>query len=105
MLGENFVRITGKLIRIKHRELEGGGYMFKATLAIPSQDHDGFYQYLKVAAWGEMAEDLSKLNSSTYVKVHGHIEESSYDGQCRHCSGFDKKYWTEVMIDNFIQLD
>ena len=105
MVGENFVRLTGKLIKIKHKELDNNGYMFKATLAIPSQDHDGFYQYVKVGAWGDVAEDLSKLKSSTYVKIHGHIEESSYDSQCRHCQAFEKKYWTEVMIDNFIETD
>lgn len=105
MEGENFVRLQGKLIKVNFKELEGGGFMFKATLAIPSPYNDGLYQYQKVGAWGDIAEDLGSLKGGTYIKIHGHIEESSYDSHCRHCKAPEKKYWTEVIIDNFITIN
>lgn len=102
--GENFVSLTGKIIRPKLKELDNNNFMFKATLAIPAQDGPGA-QYVKLGAWGNLAEDIGMLRSGTYVKIHGHIEESSFKGQCRHCGGYDTKYWTEVIIDNFIILN
>lgn len=100
--GENFVSLTGKIIRPKFKELDNNNYMFKGTVSIPAEG--GGAQYVKIGAWGSLAEDLGALKSGTFVKVHGHIEESSYNGQCRHCGGYDKKYWTEIMVDNFIVL-
>lgn len=101
MKGENFVILVGKITRPNFKELDNNNFMFKASLAIPIKE---YYQYIKVCAWGSLAEALGIIRSGTYIKLHGHIEESSYDGECRHCKGFDKKYWTEVIIDNFITI-
>ena len=104
MVGENFVLLVGKITYPKFKELEGGGYMFKAKLAIPVPENNGTYQYIKIGAWGDKAEALGELRSGTYIRMHGHIEESSYDSECRYCQGPEKKYWTEIVVDNFIMV-
>lgn len=103
MSGENFVRLKGKIV---YPELKTVGQynskLFKGKLAIPIEGKPDKNQWLKIAAWNTVADGLGDLPEGTFVKIHGHIEERSYDGKCKHCNGFDKKYWTEVVVDNFV---
>jgi hypothetical protein len=102
MLGKNFVILVGSISRPTFKNV--GQYntpLFKGSLVIPLANDRK--QYIKIAAWGEIAEALKDIDPQTYIKVQGHIEESSYEGKCKHCSGVDKKYWTEVVIDAFAQ--
>jgi hypothetical protein len=100
MEGENFVRLKGK---IKNQNVTTvGDYnstLFKATLAIPAVESGGF-QYIKISSF-RCAEGLGELPNGTFVEIHGHIEERDYSGKCRHCGGYDKKFWTEVQVDYF----
>jgi len=104
MIGENFVSLTGK---ITYPNLKTVGMnnssLLNAKLAIPTGD--GKHQYVKIAAWGSTAEALAELPKDTFVKVHGHIEERSFDGRCRHCGSFEKKYWTNVVVGNFMIME
>lgn len=102
MRGENFVCLVGKLTYPNFKIVGSGNKLFKARVAIPIS---GKQQYVKVGAWGSLAEALNDVPKDAFVKIHGHIEESSFDGKCRHCGGFDKKYWTEVLVDNFIVIN
>lgn len=103
MVGENFVRLVGRITRPSFKIVgQNNTPLFKGNLSIPTAN--GSNQFLKVAAWGDLAEALKDVSSQVMIKAHGHIEESSYDGKCRHCQGPEKKYWTEVVIDNFIIL-
>lgn len=99
MQGENFVSLKGQ---IQYPTLKMVGAkntpLFKGKLAIPINDRS---QYLKIAAWAGIAEALNEVHPDAFVHIHGHIEERSYDGTCKHCKGAEKKYWTEVVIDNF----
>lgn len=105
MIGENFVSLTGKIVYPKLKIVgEKNTSLFDAKLAIPTQDF-GKDQYIKIVAWGSVAEALSELPQDVFVKVHGHIEERSYDSKCRHCGSFDKKYWTNVVVSNFIMME
>ena len=101
MEGENFVILKGK---ISYPSLKTVGVnntsLFKASVGVPMND-PGKFQYVKVAAWRSVAESLGELPQGTFIKAHGHIEERSYDGKCKHCGGYDKKFWTEVIIDSF----
>jgi len=99
MKGVNFVELIGKIVWPSLKTVGDGYKLFKGKIAIP---HDDKFQYLKVAAWHNTAESLGELPEHTFVKIHGHIEERSYDGKCKQCGGFEKKYWTEVLIDNFV---
>lgn len=104
MLGENFVSLTGKITYPSFKTV--GNYnssLFNAKLAIPTAN--GNNQYIKISAWGSTAEALNEVSDSEFIKIHGHIEERSYDGKCRHCNGYDKKFWTNVVVDNFIKID
>ncbi len=100
-VGENFVTLRGSVSRGSYKEVgQFNTGLFKGSLAIPTPK--GTKQYLKIAAWAELAEALRDTDPSAVIKIHGHIEESSYDGKCRHCNGPEKKYWTEVIVDNFV---
>lgn len=98
MTGENFVILVGKVVYPKYKEFDNGGKLLNGKISIPI---DGSAQYVKFSAWNSIAEDLYNLKRGTFVKIHGHIEERSYEGKCRHCGGADKKFWTEVVVDNF----
>lgn len=103
MDGANFVELIGKIVSPQFKTVTGGHKLFKSKVAIPTSD--GRFQYLKIAGWRNVAEALNELPEETFVKIHGHIEERSYDGKCRHCGGSEKKYWTEVLVDNFIVVN
>lgn len=102
MDGENFVSLKGT---IQWPELKTVGQnntpLFKGKLVIPIGDKA---QYLKIAGWNAVAEGLGALPKDAFIHIHGHIEERSYDGACKHCNGQEKKYWTEVVVDNFTPL-
>ena len=102
MEGENFVNLKGTIQWPELKTVgEKNSSLFKGKLAIPIE---GRSQYLKIAAWNQIAEGLAALPKDAFVHIHGHIEERSYDGSCKHCNGQEKKYWTEVVVDNFVQL-
>jgi hypothetical protein len=105
MDGENFVSLVGKITWPDFKIVgEKSSRLFKSKLAIPIANYPGRFQYLKIAGWNAIAEALNEVPENQFIKLQGHIEERSYDGKCKHCGGFDKKYWTEVVVDNFIVL-
>lgn len=105
MIGENFVSLTGKIERGNLKEVGvNNTSLFNCTLMIPTEK-EGRSQYIKLSAWSAVAEALKVVPAQSFVKVHGHIEERSYDGKCRHCGGFDKKYWTSVVVSNFVIVE
>lgn len=104
MTGENFVSMTGKIVYPNLKVVgANNSSLFNAKLAIPTKD--GQFQYIKIAAWAATAEALNDVAPEVFVKVHGHIEERSYDGKCKHCGGYDKKFWTNVVVDNFVVME
>jgi hypothetical protein len=104
MEGENFVKLKGKITNPSSQMVgDFNSSIFKATLAIPAIGHNG-YQYIKISSF-KCAEGLSDLPKNTFVEIHGHIEERSYSGRCRHCGGTDKKFWTEVQVDYFRKIN
>jgi hypothetical protein len=106
MQGENFVSLVGKIMWPDFKTVgEKSSKLFKAKLAIPINDAPGKFQYLKIAGWNAMADALHEVSENQFIKIHGHIEERMYDGKCKHCNGLDKKYWTEVIVDNFIVVE
>lgn len=98
ILGENIVKLVGK-ISFKEVTTYSNVTNFKCKLAVPIDDK---FQYIKIVAWGNMADTLSELPNGTYIKLYGHIEETSYDTKCKYCQGPSKVYWTNVVVDNFI---
>lgn len=104
MTGQNFVELQGKIMWPTKKTVGNGYSLFKSKIAIPIEGHKDKFQYLKIAAWQEKADALAELPEGTYIKLHGHIEERSYDGKCKSCGGAEKKYWTEVIVDNFISV-
>lgn len=103
MEGSNFVELVGKIIYPDFKTVGSGSKLFKAKLAIPL--NEGRFQYIKVAGWNTIAEALGELPENTFIKVHGHIEERRYEGKCKSCGGAEYKYWTEVLVDNFVVVN
>lgn len=100
MEGKNFVELVGKIIKPSVKMVgDNNTLLFKATLAIPAPN--GGFQYQEIASFN-CAEALGELKAGTFIKLNGHIEKRSYDTQCRHCGGPDKKFWMEVVVDNFV---
>jgi hypothetical protein len=101
MQGDNFVQLVGKITYPQLKSVgEKNTPLFNAKLAVPIVNSEKF-QYVKISAWGNNAAGMNALGENTFVKVHGHIEERSYDGKCKSCGGTEKKYWTSVVVDNF----
>jgi primosomal replication protein N len=105
MLGDNFVKLVGKVTKKRFNEYPSGAVLFKCVLAIPTPPVFEKLQYINISAWGDMAKALNELNNGTYIKVQGHLEKSSFDTKCRYCNGASRSYWTEVAIDNFLILE
>lgn len=101
ILGENIVKLVGK-ITYREANIYNDSLSFKCKLAIPINDK---FQYVKVSAWGKLAEALAELPNGTYIKIFGHIEETSFETKCKYCQGPSRVYWTNVAVDNFIVLD
>lgn len=103
MEGENFVSLKGTIQWPEIRTVgEKNSKLFKGKLAIPIGTKS---QYIKISGWNDIAEGLSSLTKDAFIHIHGHIEERVYDGSCKYCKGLEKKYWTEVVVDNFTQLN
>lgn len=100
--GENYVKLVGTVVYPSLKEVGNRSALFKGKIRIPIH---GSFQYVKIAAWGSLAEALNEVPSKEVVSVLGHIEERSYSSTCRHCGGPDKKFWTEVVVDNFIIIN
>jgi len=105
MLGDNFVRLIGRIKRKKFNTYDSGAVLFKATLAIPVPPEYTRNQFINVSAWGDLAEELGSLSENTRIEVQGHIEKSSFDTTCKYCGGHNTMVWVEVVIDNFIVLE
>ena len=103
MDGENFVSLKGKVLNLNLKTVGNfNSKLVNGKISIPIGDKA---QHIKISAWGDIAEELSILPKNNFIHMHGHIEERSYDGNCRHCNGSEKKYWTEVVVDNFVILE
>lgn len=102
MEGENFVSLKGYVSDGSLKVVGDNNFLFKGKLKLPINNMS---QVVKVAAWGNIAESIGELPFNTFIHVHGHIEESSYKSNCRFCKSPETKYWTEVIIDNFMVID
>jgi len=100
ILGENFVKLQGRITKKKVTHYDNGGIMFKCNLAIPTPNDA--HQYIGVSVWGEMAEQLEEVPEGKYIKIIGHLEKHSFPAKCRYCNGPNTIYWTNVAIDNYI---
>lgn len=110
MEGFNSVRMRGYLMGPKLTYTGNGFPKFTGRISIPIQykagdrvvDGKAFYN---VSAWGSVAEALGEMRDETPVEIDGQLNSRSYDGACKGCGQTEKKYWTEVQINNFIVLD
>jgi len=106
MQGKNFVELQGQIKWPDFKYTANGKPYIKFKVAVPVKKQNGeeFMNYVKAAAWDSTAEAINDLGENAWVKVHGRVSERSYDGKCKHCHGDDKKYWTEVVVDNFVKM-
>jgi len=106
MIGENSVKMSGYLLSPSLTTTANGYPKFKARIAIPitykrnGEEVQG-NAYHNICAWGPIAEGLGEMLENTPLIIVGSINTRTYDGRCRSCNGTEKKYWTEIQVDNF----
>jgi single-stranded DNA-binding protein len=108
MNGQNEVYLTGFLKFPQLRQTKNGHTQFQGKVAVPGSYTDRVSgetkdttRYVKVSAWGELAEELGSLPEGTALKVQGTFNDRSYEGNCKDCGTVQTKYWTDVQIANF----
>lgn len=105
----NFVELVGYMRYPQLQETRNGNLKFQGKVAIPFQYTDRTSgeqkegnNYVKISAWGDLAQSLGDVEDGTPVRVHGVYNERSYDGNCKSCGAAEKKYWTDVLVNNFV---
>lgn len=109
MEGNNFVELVGYLRYPQVQETRNGHTKYQAKVAVPflyrdkqtGEEKEG-NNYIKISAWNELAQALAEVEEGTPVRVHGVFNERSYDGNCKECGCIEKKYWTDVLVNNFV---
>lgn len=109
--GKNFVELQGVIKWPEFKEVRGGYQLFKGKIAVPfdytdkatGEARQGSNLY-NLIAWGDTAADLGALSEGVPVLVQGALQSRSYESNCKSCSAADKKYWTEVLVDNFMEV-
>jgi single-stranded DNA-binding protein len=111
MEGNNFVELVGFLRYPELRETKNGYFQFQGKVAVPftftdkaTGEQKESAKYIKISAWGDLAQELASVQDETPIKVHGVYNERSYDGRCKSCQAVEKKYWTDVLVNNYVLL-
>ena len=102
MVGENLIYLRGYIQKPDYSIV--GPYnspFFKGVLAVPTEDG---LQKLHISSF-DCAEQLSLLKEGDPVFVEGHIEDKSFTVRCKHCGGYDKRSWFDIIVDNFKLLN
>ena len=110
MNGENFVRLKGFLKYPELKYFDSGACKFSGKVAVPisyrkNGEEKNTQMFYKISAWSDIAESMSELVEDTPIEIHGHINERKWDAKCKNCGEVEKKYWTDVQVDNFIIID
>lgn len=111
--GRNFVEIQGEMSYIKFSYIGDGVPKFSGKVGVPIKhtSRDGAeYEsktYIKVVAYGTMASALvaEGICDGMWVRIQGNIQEHSYESKCSSCEAPSRRYWTEVLINNFIVVE
>lgn len=106
MKGLNSVKMRGYLMYPKLSVTVNGTARFNGKVSIPVVYTSGGEEkeskvYYNLCAWGAIAEALGELLQGTPIEIDGHLNTRSYEGACKSCGSPDKKYWTEVQVNNF----
>jgi len=109
MKGLNSVKMSGFLMYPKLSTTASGYPKFTGRIAIPITFKRGDEEvetkiYHNISAFGPAAEGMGELIENTPIQIDGSVNTSSYNGKCKQCGGVEKKYWTEIQINNFIIL-
>lgn len=112
MEGENIVQMQGNLVFAELKETRNNNKLYKAKIAVPftfkdreTQEQKQGFNYFPIVAWGELAEDLAALGDRIPVRVQGALQTRSYKGNCKSCAAEEKKYWTNIVVNNFAVVE
>jgi len=109
--GSNFVELVGVIKDTEVKEVRGGYTLFKGKVEIPftytekaTGDSKQGSNYFNIVAWNELATELGGLEEGSHVRVQGSLQTKSYASNCKSCSTEEKKYWTDILVNNFVEL-
>lgn len=109
--GKNFVELQGTIKWPEFKETRNGYQLFKGKIAVPfkwtdkasGEEKEGS-SYYSFVVWGELAVEMSSLKEGVPVLIQGALQSRSYEANCKSCAAPEKKYWTDVLIDNFMEV-
>ena len=112
MTGKNESTVEGFLRYPELKQTATGKSKFSGKIAVPftytdraSNEQKEASNYISISAWGETAEGLAVLTDGTPVRIRGAISQRSYDGNCKDCGTAQKKYWSEVVVSNYVIVE
>ena len=103
MVGKNLIVLIGYITKPNLLEYDEGQFLFTATLSIPTDESERLKQKIKITSF-ECAEQLASIADDVPVRVEGHFETKPYTHMCTHCGNTERRYWTTIMVDNFVVL-
>jgi single-stranded DNA-binding protein len=107
MNDRNFVEVTGKLAYPEYKETSNGYPRFTGKVIVTKQgtDRDGndysSKDFVRIVAWGDLARTMQELEENSRLNVTGRLSDRSYTGQCKACGADQKRFWYEVVVDNY----
>lgn len=107
MLGMNSVVMTGFIRNTKYVEVREDLYKFTAKIELPvvidnGSEHKEFSISYFIISWGDVAESMKELVEGTPIKISGKLNVRSYDSKCNACGAPVRKYWTDIVVNNFV---
>lgn len=106
MIGKNEANLQGVLRFPNLRQTRNGHTQFTGKMAVPftykknNAEEQGM-KYIKISAWGDLAEELGALPDGTALNVRGTVNERQYEGNCKSCGEVQKLTWTDIIVDNY----
>ena len=106
----NYVELIGKLYDSSIKYFGEEYPRFQGKISVPMEynydELDGIKTstYFKIVAWGDVAEALNEVGDGKIVLINGVLQERQYDGFCKGCGSKEKKYWSDVLITNFVVM-
>jgi len=91
-VANEYSRFTGKIEVQKCAEDLGGTSLRKGT------------DLVGICAWGDLADALGEVQNGVRVQITGTLVSRVYSSPCQSCGTPTKKYWYEVLVDNFIKV-
>jgi single-stranded DNA-binding protein len=111
MKGINDVTLQGQVVRPNYKLTTGNYPMFRCRIAVPLKhkfpngDEIEKNNHINLVAWGDMADSMKNLKQGQAIKVIGNLQQRKFDSKCRLCDGPQTVWFTDVLVNNFLEVE